>query len=121
MPREEMIELANGLREAADWLEANADLPPSVWRSNSVHINCDTREEFQAVARALGTFDKHVQNGLQDFEYTIERKFSPTFGIQVAVSKGKICRKVRVMREVDAYECEDSILAPLGEVESLTE
>ncbi len=33
--------------------------------------------------------------------------------MKASISRGKICRKVRVVKEVDEFVCDDSLLDPL--------
>jgi hypothetical protein len=103
-------EVANGLREMADVVEKLDDLHKlGVYPSMSLYVYLP--EHFRAIARQIGTFDK-----LKDANnYVIERRFSGGVKLTAQIDRGKICRKVKVMREVDEFECDDSLLDPTPE------
>lgn len=112
MSREQLLELAAGMRQAADWIEANADLP---LRTSAVQVQLRTndREGMTAAAHAFGSFDKlgNKDSALAAWDYIIAKWFGG-FRLQIHCDRGKICKRVKVLKEVDEWACDDSILAP---------
>ncbi len=102
-------ELADGLRQLATLVEGMK--LPAYGVYAHVSVIAVKADEFRALARAVGTFEK---NGDEHY-YRIVRKFPGDVDITITIDRGKICRKVRVMKEVDAYECDDSLLDPTPE------
>ncbi len=81
----------------------------------SVRIYPRSPDEFRSMARALVPFDKeHDANS-----YNVQNKlgFGEACSAQftLSIDRGKMCRKVKVMREVEEFECDDAILDPMQE------
>lgn len=113
MSREKLMELAAGLREAADWIEANPDLPVSVGHSNLISLRCETVEQMTVAAKALRTFDKNKY--LPEYYFSIERMFR---GARLVISgdHDKVCKKVTKLVEKTVWECPETLLAPEEEL-----
>lgn len=112
MSREQLLSLAAGMRAAADWIEQNADLPltPNDYQ-NEIRLDADSRSAVSAAAKAMGSFQKIPAHPLADYYYIISKQFGPML-LSTFCERGKVCKKIKIMKEVESWECEDSILAP---------
>ncbi len=82
----------------------------------SVRIYPRSPDEFRSLAPALVPFDKeHDANS-----YMIQNKLglgeACSAQFTLSIDRGKMCRKVKVMKEVEEFQCDDSLLDPTPEV-----
>lgn len=117
-----MSALAAGLRELADWVEANPGyVPDAEWNTVTLHVHLDTREELVAAARALG--GEREKEPVGDY-FTVRRRFGPRVSLDFFTARDQVCRRVVVdtiehparlvpatVEEVVEWVCEDSLLA----------
>lgn len=99
-------ETAAALRALADIIEKMPD--SSRWHCNA-HCWPDEPDEFRAIAAVMGAFKKGG-----DAYYEISREISDSVKMSAHIARGKICKKVRVVKEVEEYQCDDSLLDPLA-------
>lgn len=105
-------EVINGLRGLADFLEATPDFPKYTSQIK-IQLYAVTKEELTERARMLGKTEKYIADGIGKGDYFgVRRRFSPTVLIEVFSARSKVCKKVKVMREVEEWECPESILNP---------
>ena len=98
--------LAARLRRIADAIEA---LP----HIDGESIYCGFRvwqpDTFKGLARAFSPFDKDVD------QWSFAIKASDGSRVSLGIDRGKMCRKVLVTKQVEEFECDDSILDPTPE------
>jgi hypothetical protein len=109
-------QFAAALRALADTYEAHPEMAApehlDLWLQNA------SREKFAASVKAFGTCKKCPPAYKDDVFFTVEK---PISGVPVRMQtfRSNICRKVRVMKEVDDWDCSDPLLESL--VSSATE
>ena len=91
MTPEQKIQLVKGLREAANWIEAN-DLPIQMELGTPPYLNlwCANGDEMAVIAKSFSPFEKHFGDSCLVW---INRQFA---GLQVQVTawKDAVCRKI---------------------------
>lgn len=80
-------ELINNLRLAARYLEDHPDIP--AFQIAWLHRLLYTKEELKAAARAMGSFEKTVD----DHNYSLVRNFG-LLKLEVAIPRQIVCEKV---------------------------
>jgi len=83
-------ELVNGLRELADYLEANPDTFPD-WGGTELIVCCDTKDEMAEVARQHAPVEKSFES--DDYFY-LRKWFGTRVHIRWIVERAKVCRQV---------------------------
>ena len=84
-------ELANGLRDLADWLDASAEVVPEHVVDHTFNVCCLRREQIEAVARSGGRWEK-VDDGNY---FTLRRTFGPVT-LDFFTARENVCRRVVV-------------------------
>jgi hypothetical protein len=115
MPEITNTQFAAALRALADIYEAHPEMavPP--------HIDVDlwsvTREAYALTVKAVGSCRK-IEPKQDDYHFTVEKTLK---GVPVHFNtvRSSVCRRVKVMREVDGWDCSDPLLESL--VSSATE
>ncbi len=105
------VEFATALRSIADFYEAHPEMP----QPYSPWVSVDTKEELAKAARTLADGAK-VTKSEKGEGHTERICVVRDFGgltLEVSAYKDNVCRKVKKMVEVDAWEC-SSILEPEG-------
>lgn len=123
-------EMADGLRQLADWLEAN---PQQDGILGYVTVNCflQSREALLAHVKGLGRLEKDAVGNW----FYFRKRFTNRVSLEFNIDREKICRKVvtktvlpaepaRIIpalpereEEIVTWECPDSVLADPGAVE----
>lgn len=100
-------ELAQSLRQVADFYEGNPDAPVPSFAGMFIH--CWNKVDFLAAAKQLakgGSVAKTVDGADTNHpEYIVKRDFG-VFSIQASIARNLVCRLVRPAE----YECPDSLL-----------
>jgi hypothetical protein len=103
-------EFAAGLRQLAEVYEAHPEMvaPPRI----DINLYGVPREVYAKTVRALGSFRKVEPHGT-DYFYEIEKVIGG-LPVRFATERANVCRKVRVMKEVEDWDCSDPILEALA-------
>ncbi len=105
------IEIAASLRAAADVVEKMPENSCGMYSTLCIYAR--EPEHFRALAKAMVPFEK----GNSTSDYDITREFGNCVTLKASIDRGKICKKVKVLKEVEEFECSDSLLDPLTESE----
>lgn len=101
------VELAARLRKVAEAIETLGD---DCRDTISVSLWVYQPENFKAISKAMMPFEKDPD------EYSYRVRSGKTGGsISLSIDRGKICKKVTVLKEVSEWQCDDSILDPTPE------
>lgn len=102
-------------RSMLTFLEAHPELelPTSVsW--NWMHLYGESdRDAFMAYVVAFGTFEKDLSD---ERKYKISKQFG-TATIEVEIDRAVVCQKVKVMKEVEEWQCPS--LLEIAEVDAM--
>jgi hypothetical protein len=111
MPEITPTQFAAALRSLADLYEAH----PGMAVPNAVNLFLfDTsRERFAETVKALGACRKNPPVTPDSTFFTIEKDLGGV-PVKFTTDRSTICRKVRRMEMVDAWDCSDPILEGLG-------
>jgi hypothetical protein len=109
-------QFAAALRALADIYDAHPVMevparPLGIWLFGA------KREAFAATVKALGSCRK-IEPKPNDYFFTVEKVLEGV-PIQFSTERSSVCRKVRVVKEVDDWDCSDPLLESL--VSSATE
>ena len=85
--QEVKVDLIQGLRDLADWLEATPSAPASY--HTQITAFADTKEHAQAVAREGGNTEKEYGESY----FRIIKKFGDTVRYHLAVERNIVCTK----------------------------
>lgn len=120
------VSVADGLRQVANFLDANPDLTASTY---AIQMRCTTKQDLRVLTSALVAAVGRAEKGALGDNYF--HVYASIGGLKVwgAVQREKVCRKVvtgtRHVPEqtVEAHEeeivkwvCDDAILAGVGAV-----
>lgn len=92
-----------GLREFADWCEANPEFPASKI-GTTILIHCATAEEFKSVAAILrngSTVEHPIAKDAQGDWYMHTRRFG-VIDVQAYTRRSNVCERVVTTRELPA-------------------
>ncbi len=114
--REHLLQVVSNLREIADWIEANADLPMRLqFHNDQISLVVDSLDDLNAAARRLGSFEKNPSSmSLSDWYFGLRRgplKNTDPIALDIVIDKSRCCKKVTRLRPVEEYECPVSILS----------
>ena len=110
MNTQERNQMIQGMRDCADWLEAHPDV-----QVYSGEIRClpDGREEFAALARAMGTAEKYFS-----YEFAYLGKYFGPFKVEGFDYRKNVCeRKVVGTKIIPARDAYVITASPEHEVE----
>ncbi len=96
------VELAAKLRKVADAIET---LGEDHEETLFVNVFVSEQSTLRLVAPALVPFKKI----LGDYSYRVETEDKT---LSLLIDRSRVCRKVKVLQEVEQWQCEDSILEP---------
>lgn len=86
--------LIDGLRKAADFLEAKPDFPSfeaAFSAPSFIRLWCwNNKEKLQEAARHLGTFEKRFD----DHYFTLVRAMNEAVQIEVCIDRSAVCKKI---------------------------
>lgn len=86
----ELAEVSVGLRALADWFDRQPrDLPGSFYGGVTLFVSAD---ELPAVAKAIGTADKQVD----DWTFKLVRDFGGGISLRTWTSRDAVCEQVKV-------------------------
>lgn len=102
------VQFAAALRALAEIYEQHPEMavPQSALR---IWLTDAKREAFAATVRAIGSCEKLGQLYPSDDMFRVEKVINGV-PVQFITNRGNVCRKVRVMKEVDDWDCSDPIL-----------
>ncbi|MDA4133700.1 MAG: hypothetical protein OK454_11350 [Thaumarchaeota archaeon] len=106
---DEQTAYVKGLRDLADWLEANPQFVPD---PTIVQLYADG-DRFKALAREIGTCVKQYPDESETSEYAsvdLIKGFGPV-SYRLYTARKNVCQKVKRMIEVETWEC-SPLLAP---------
>lgn len=115
MSTEQRTEFVAGLRELADFLEANPDLPMSslphltFWLPFR-HDDQGSEPDLRRWAAAFRTFEKSIESG-----YFHLKHFFRGLKVVVTVNRDRVCRKVLKTVTREEWECPSSLLEDGGD------
>ena len=100
-------DLINGLRELADWLEANPDAPGDAHANVVIYKYGSDPKEARSIIRLPGTWEKSVKYN----DFRLAQKFGPVT-YRVNFNRRSVCKLVKKKKliEVEEWECPDSLL-----------
>lgn len=103
--------LIDGLRALADFLEQRPQFPAIDLAKSIAEVSfmASSREEIATVIRAMERTEKTRPNKPNDWRFEARRSFGPV-SIVVWTFRDCVCRKVKKMKMVEVWECDDSIL-----------
>lgn len=109
----EAVSVAEGLRELADWVEANEEmLTPSDLSATQTLLICRVdKDEFIAAAHALGVEHSEVNNDRRYLNVT--RRFGP-IKVQVFIDASKVGAATERMRPTTEYQIDADVRSALG-------
>jgi DNA-binding transcriptional regulator YiaG len=93
-------QLARDCRELADWLDEHPEFP--VEPMHQFHVYATSAEQLRQMVKELAPAKRIVE---KDYVHFI-RKFGE-LSLKVFASKDRVCKKVKVMREVEEWQCPD--------------
>ena len=101
-----------GLRELADWIEANPATHDTIGYSGcTINHCCRDREQFVATLKALG--GPWEKSTIGDY-FNMERRFGPLIAYHVYVKRSEVCeRRVVGTREVTIEAPDPDVVAAL--------
>lgn len=104
-------EFASGLRELAEIYEQNPDMPQP--QKVDLHLFGATREQYAIAVRAIGACAKVPPRGSSDYFFSVRKTMRDGMVLEISTERSSVCRKVRVVKEVDDWDCSDPILESL--------
>jgi hypothetical protein len=112
-------QFANALRQMADFYEQHAEMPqPETFLAYSWR-----RTEFLRAVKMLGAVKKlpvDKNRVCDDHYFKVEKRFGDGegFPLELITMRADICTKVTKMVETTTWECPDSLLEQLAEMEA---
>lgn len=117
MTEHERLDAIQGLRDMADFFDANPRIPPPRWQT--LNVPCESREDLAELARMTSWTKTY-----SEYYFALQKKFGGNLTLDVYVPREQVCRKVvtgtkvipaveaQPEREVEVTEwvCEDVAL-----------
>ena len=103
-------EFAAGLRELADIYEAHPEL--SAPERLEIFMPAAIKAQFEDWVRAFSPVVQSPQRAT-DYFLAVQRILASGLTVEFTIYRDTVCKKVKRLQEVEAWDCPDSILADL--------
>lgn len=107
---EHRANVISSLREFADWLETNPDVPVNAWETITWTHFAEDRDHLRALAKTLG--GRLEKRGTGDF-YEVRRQFGSVVSYQVLIPRAEVCERVVTTETVEVEGPDPEAVAAL--------